>query len=88
MSHSLRVDSENARHPPLLQSLQICLNLGYSLITLRESCNYQLPSFRLKQLNIIILFNSENRGINIIKGTGYQNGQYFLNQYQEMLLRN
>ena len=49
VSHSLRVDSENARHPPLLQSLQICLNLGYSLITLRESCNYQLPSFRLKQ---------------------------------------
>ena len=87
MSHSLRVDSENARHPPLLQSLQICLNLGYSLITLRESCNYQLPCFRLKQLNIIILFNSENRGINIIKGTGYQNGQFFFKSIPENVIK-
>ena len=87
VSHSLRVDSENARHPPLLQSLQICLNLGYSLITLRESCNYQLPSFRLKQLNIIILFNSENRGINIIKGTGYQNGQFFFKSIPENVIK-
>jgi hypothetical protein len=71
----------------LLQSLQICLNLGYSLITLRESCNYQLPSFRLKQLNIIILFNSENCGINIIKGTGYQNGQFFFKSIPENVIK-
>jgi hypothetical protein len=33
------------------------------------------------------LFNSENRGINIIKGIGYQNGQIFFKSIPENVIK-
>jgi hypothetical protein len=39
------------------------------------------------QLLLRKLFNSENRVINIIKGTGYQNGQFFFKSIPENVIK-